>query len=218
MIEDLERTCEMAKKEGIISHGNSKFMQDSKGRLTPVETIKEEHKLEDELVRELIFGAENLSQNIAQFRTSSVDDVESFIDLLLQSYDVKRGGEKGNITLSTYDQTKRILIAVQDKQEFGAEIEVAKALFDECVTEWSSDSRPEIKALITRAFNTEHSQYNKSELFSLLRLNIEDEKWCKAQKALTDAIKIIGSKQYIRFQKRRSPQDKWENISLNIAG
>lgn len=60
--------------------------------------------------------------------------------------------------------------------DFGTELQIAKKLVDERLNEWSVDSRAEIKAIITCAFNTDQEGKIKcSEIFMLLRHQIEDE-------------------------------------------
>ena len=91
-------------------------------------------------------------------------------------------------------------------------------MIDECLNEWAADSCPEIRAVVTRAFNTDkEGQINRSELFMLMRLDIEDQRWLNAVKAIREAMRIIGSRQYIRFYQRKTQQDRWEPITIDLA-
>lgn len=112
----------------------------------------------------------------------------------------------------------QIRVQVSDLIQFGPELQIAKGLIDECLTEWSADSRPEIQALVTRAFNTDRAgQINKAELFMLLRLEIDDERWKRAMDAIRASIRVTGSKEYVRFYRRRTVEANWEAITIDLA-
>ena len=51
----------------------------------------------------------------------------------------------------------------------------------------------------------------------LMRLDIEDQRWLNAVKAIREAMRIIGSRQYIRFYQRKTQQDRWEPITIDLA-
>lgn len=112
----------------------------------------------------------------------------------------------------------KIQVQVSDLITFGPELQVAKQLIDECLTEWSADSRPEIQSIVTRAFNTEkEGQVNRADVFMLLKLEIEDTRWKTAMEAIRDAIRVTGSKEYVRFYKRDSLEADWQAITIDLA-
>lgn len=206
-----------ALRAGIKEIDGHSVMKDTKGRYIDIAMVRPADKLEDETVRKLMHFANELSDQITRFKGHAFEDVGEFIDLLKQEYGAERGGEKGNTTLTSYDGCLRVNISVADLVEFGPEIGVAKSLFDECVSAWAVDSGPEIRTIITRAFSMEGGKYNRAELFSLLRLDIDDKKWVAAKSALQSAIRTIGTKEYIRFQRRENAQAKWHNITIDLA-
>lgn len=109
-------------------------------------------------------------------------------------------------------------VQIADFIDFGPQLQVAKRLLDECLTEWSADSRPEIRAVITRAFNTDkEGQVNRSEIFMLLRLDIQDTRWTEAMRAIREAMRITGSKEYVRFYERASVKDGWKAVTIDLA-
>jgi len=207
-----------AEKTGLIDFKGKSYMADAKGALVPLELIKPADKLEDETVRKIMGFARDLSDQIARFRGHTMTDLGEFDALLEQHYDAKKGGKKGNRTYQTFDGLMKVSVQVADFVDFGPQLQVAKKLMDECLTEWSEDSRPEIRAIITRAFNTDkEGQVNRSEIFMLLRLDISDERWLRAINAIRDAMRIIGSKQYVRFYERASITDRWEAVTIDLA-
>ena len=112
----------------------------------------------------------------------------------------------------------RVQVQVADQIAFGPQLQIAKTLIDECLTEWSADSRPEIQSIVTRAFNTDREgQINKAELFMLLRLEIEDARWNRAMDAIRASIRVTGSKEYVRFYARDKVEDGWTAITIDLA-
>ncbi|WNJ93989.1 DUF3164 family protein [Bosea sp. 685] len=193
-------------------------MRDAKGSLIPIENIRAADQLEDETVRKIMAFAEDLSAQIRRFREHTFADLNGVHALYQQDYGAKAGGEKGNVTFQTFDGLKKVQVQIANLIEFGPQLQQAKALIDECLKEWGAESRPEIRALVNRVFNVDQAgQINKAELFSLLRMEILDERWVSAMKAIRDAIRITGTKEYVRFYMRSRPNDEWRAVAINIA-
>lgn len=203
---------------GVIEMDGKKFMRDAREHLVPVDHVKPQHKLEDDTVRRIIGYADELSAQIARFRTHTFFDVNAFIETLEEQYGASRGGKKGNVTLCSYDGTLKVVVQVQDQITFGPELRVAKTLVDECITEWSEGARSEIRALVEHAFQVDkEGRINRSALFQLRRIEIEDAGWQRAMTALTDAMRVVGSKEYVRFYKRDTPRGKWQAVTIDLA-
>ena len=194
------------------------YMPDAKGNLVPLELIKAEHKLEDETVRKILGYASDLSAQVARFKEHTFNDLSAFEALLAQEYGGAKGGAKGNKTFMSFDGLKKVQVQVADTIDFGAQLQIAKGLVDECLTEWSAESRPEIRAIVTRAFNTDkEGQINRAEIFMLLRLDIEDERWQRAMKAIREAMRVVGSKIYVRCYERGRLEDGWSAVTIDLA-
>lgn len=203
---------------GEVLVNGKKYMPDAKGNLVPAEAIKAEHKLEDEMVRKVAGYARDLSAQVARFKQHTFDDIGAFEALLAQEYGATKGGAKGNKTFMSFDGLMKILVQVSDTIDFGSQLQVAKGLIDECLVEWSADSRTEIRSIITRAFNVDkEGQINRSEIFMLLRLDIEDERWMRAMDAIRAAMRVVGSKIYVRCYERDRPDSDWRAITIDLA-
>lgn len=204
--------------EGITNVNGKPYMADAKGALVPLEMIKPADKLEDETVRKIMEFARDLSAQIARFRGHTMTDLGEFDALLDQEYGLKKGGKKGNRTYQTFDGLMKVVVSVADFVDFGPQLQVAKTLIDDCLNEWAADSRPEIRAIVTRAFNTDkEGQINRSEIFMLLRMQIEDERWLRAMEAIRDAMRVTGSKEYVRFYERKRITDGWQAVTIDLA-
>lgn len=203
---------------GAVKVGRKVYMTGAKGELVPIELVKDTHRLEDDAVRSLFGRAEVVAAEIAAFKDAAFADVDAFVDLLAERYKTKAGGEKGNLTLTSYDGLMRIQVQVADNVVFGPELQVAKKLVDECLSRWSEDSGPELRAVVMDAFRVDkEGKVNHSALFGLLRLGITDKIWVRAMEALRDSMKVVGSRRYIRFDRRKTPSAPWVSLSLNVA-
>ena len=196
------------------------YVLDGKGRLVPQAQVRDTAALEDQTVRVIMAFAVELANRIDRFYHHTQLDLETFLQTLSDAYGAtRRGAEgKGNVTLTSLDGLLKIQFAVADRLVFGPELQVAKSLFDECVGEWSADARPQLRAIITDAFQVDREgAVNKEAVLRLLRLEIEDVRWERAQEAIRDAIRVVGTKRYIRFYVRARPDAAWEAIPINIA-
>ncbi|MGZ9811261.1 DUF3164 family protein [Pseudoroseicyclus sp. H15] len=194
------------------------YLADAKGGLVPVELIKPQHLLEDEVVRKIIHFATELSAQIARFKDHTFSDIGGLEALLAQEYGAMLGGRKGNMTIQTHDGLMKVQVQVADHIDFGPELQTAKGLVDECLNEWASNARSEIRTIVTRAFNTDKAgQINRSEIFMLLRLEIEDARWKRAMEAIRDAMRVVGSKTYVRCYRRERFDGPWQPITIDLA-
>lgn len=193
-------------------------IQDSKGRWIPVSLAKPADLLIDEQVRKMMGFAVALSEQVSRFKLHTLDDIEALVSMLSQEYQVTKGGKKGNMTFHSHDGLMMVRVQVQDHIDFGAELQIAKELIDECLNEWAATSRPEIKTIVTRAFNTDKAgKVNRAELYMLTRLEIDDDRWQRAMKAIGDAQRVIGSKEYVRFYMRPHPEAEFTSVTIDLA-
>ena len=203
---------------GVVVVGGNKYMTNAQGHMVPLDLVAPEDQLEDQAVRKIFSYAEPLSAEIARFKAHTFGDVKSYQALLAQEYGAKAGGEKGNVTLMSFDGLLKVQVSIADLIEFGAQLQTAKVLVDECLREWSAESRTEIRAIITRAFSVDQAgKVKRAELLSLLRLEIADERWLEAMRAIRNSMKPVGTKEYVRFYRRASREAGWEAVTIDLA-
>lgn len=194
------------------------YRRDPKGALVPDELVKVQDKLEDETVRKVFGYAEELSAQIQRFKAHTFDDVDMLLAVLAQDYCDQRGGLKGNVTLTSFDGLLKVQVAIADLITFGPQLQTAKSLVDQCLNEWAKDSRAEIRGIIQRAFDVDkEGKVSPTDLFSLLRYEIEDKRWQSAMKAIRDSMRVTGTKRYCRFYRRANAAAKWEAVSIDVA-
>ena len=194
------------------------YWRDAKGNLTPAELVKEIDKARDALVHEWVERGRDLSKAISHFKEGIFGDVQAFIELSAEKYGAKVGGNKGNVTLFSYDGKYKIQRAINESLQFDERLLGAKVLIDECLDEWSAGSRPELKALIERAFNVDkEGNLNTSRILGLRRVEIQDPRWLRAMQAISESVQVVSSKAYVRMYERVGDSDKYEPIPLDLA-
>lgn len=202
----------------MIDVGGTPYRRDAKGNLVPLASVKASDLLMDETVRDILVKAREMSAAIGAFKAATFEKVGGLQALIAQEYGASIGGKKGNITLVSFDGCEKVTVQVADLIEFGPELQAAKALIDQCLTEWAVGSAVELRALVNRVFSVDkEGQINRAELFMLLRVEIADERWKQAMQAIRDSIRVIGSRTYIRFYDRPAPDAAWRAVTIDMA-
>ncbi len=193
------------------------YRVDAKGRLIPQEQIKAIDIERSDLVERLIDDAKRLQQQMLDFKKLSFEDIAAFIQLSAEQHGVQVGGNKGNVTLFSFDGKYKIVRQSQESIRFDESLQAAKALIDECISEWAAGSNDNIRVLINDAFQVDkEGKISTGRVLSLRRLDIRDEKWLRAMDAISDSIIVTDSKNYVRFYERDS-EGKYQAISLDFA-
>lgn len=193
------------------------YRADANGRLVPEAMIKPIDRTRDELVLELARQALAMHAALIEFKGRVFNDINAFVDLSAEQYGVKFGGKKGNLTLYTFDGRYKVQVAIAEHMVFDERLQAAKHLIDECIIDWSQNSRDEIKVLVQSAFDTDkEGKINTGRVLGLRRLDIKDEKWQKAMQAIGESLQVVGSKEYVRFYERVG-EDRYQPISLDVA-
>ncbi len=193
------------------------YMENAKGHLIPVDKVKPVDKLRDEVVKDMIAIAIKQRAEMRIAKNKLFDTFNDFVALSAQEYKVTLGGKKGNTTLLSYDGKYKVQVAVSENIVFDERLQVAKQLIDECLTEWTQDSNDNIKALINQAFQVDkEGKVSTGRVLALRSLDINDAKWDRAMDAISDAIQVTDTKEYIRFYER-DEQGAYHQISLDFS-
>ncbi|MGY8408146.1 DUF3164 family protein [Klebsiella pneumoniae] len=192
-------------------------MKDRKGRLVPISQISDYDQAMDSFVREQVAAAKAKNAELSEFKDRAFNECYAWLDLVAEKFGRTRGGAKGNVTFPTFDGSQQITIRVQETLTFGPELQIAKELFDECVTDWSKGANANLQAIVTDAFQVDkEGQLNTGRILSLRRVKIQDERWIKAMDAISESLQVAMSKTYINFREK-DKSGKLVNIPLDIA-
>lgn len=153
-----------------------------------------------------------------EFKRTCFTEVHAFLELVAEQYATKIGGEKGNVTLTSYDGTLRVTVAVGNCISFGPEIQSAKTIIDECLKEWTKGGNPNLEAIVMDAFDVgQQGKLQAGKILGLRRLNIEDERWLRAMNAISDSVRLDVTKDYVRLHRRGNVEGKWELVPFDMA-
>ena len=203
---------------GIILVEGEPHLLDADERKCPVSRIKDIDVARHSIVWELTELAKKQNEELIAFRKRVFADLYAFVDLSAEQYDVKLGGKKGNITLTTYDRKYKIQIAISDVLKFDEQLQAAKKLIDECITTWTVGVNVNVGILVQDAFQVnKDGKISTARVLGLRRLNIVDAKWILAMEAISNSLSIATSREYVRFFVRVGASDKYQAISLDIA-
>lgn len=188
------------------------------GRLYPASAIKPERVLEERLARELAARAHVLHDLIVQEKAAMIAEIDAFKALIAEKYGVKLGGRRDGLQLHSYDQTIRVQVSVGDAMTFGPELEAAKTLIDECLTEWSEGANANLKTVVMAAFEVgEGGRVRIDRVLGLRSLDIADAKWTRAMQAINDALRVAYSRRYLRIYERADDNAPFEQIVLDAS-
>jgi len=194
------------------------YWRDPQGNLVPEANVRDIDKLRDQTVRLLFDQAQDEAARLRTFKEQAMDDVNSFVQTSMEQYGVKIGGDKGNVTLMTYDGKYKVMRQMQDYIVFGEQLKAAKALIDACVIRWSEGANANIRVLVNDAFQVDkQGNINTARVLGLRRLAIDDPEWQTAMKAISDSVQVASTRPYIRFYERDDASGRYEALSLDMA-
>jgi len=193
------------------------YMEDAQGRLVPVAQIKEIDRERHDLVMEKVGKVLAMREALAKLKTELLGDFGAFVAMSAEKYEVKLGGNKGNVTFLSFDGRYKIVRQMAEHITFDERLQAAKALVDECLRDWTEGARSEVRALIDQAFQVDkEGSVNTGRILALRRMNIDDERWQRAMQAIGDAIQVTGTKAYLRVYERNA-QGSYTAIPLDMA-
>ena len=182
------------------------YMENAQGHLVPVAQVRPIDKARDEFVKETVAKAREVQRIIRDFKRESMSGISAFVQLSAERYGAKIGGEKGNVTLETYDRKLRLVRQVSETLAFDEGLMAAKALIDECLSDWCE-----------QAFRVnKEGRINTNAVLALRKLNISDERWMNAMQAIGDSLTVADTKPYIRVYER-DEFGKYHAIPLDMA-
>jgi hypothetical protein len=204
---------------GAIAVNDAYYLPDAKGKLTPIDDIPPAELLEDELVKKLVGYAEELSGDLARFLLHSYADIGDFDALLHQEYNVvPPEGGRGNRTFRTYDGLLSVELRQADRIVFGPTLQVAKTILDEIIRESSAGASKVLVSLVNEAFAVDkEGKVDFAAILSLRRHKLDHPRWPEVVQAISDSIRVIGSKEYLRFYRRPARKQKPALVPLALS-
>lgn len=182
------------------------FMRTRQGDLRPVSAVRPQDRLEDELVRDLVGRARALRDDLAALKAYGMRQTTDFKAMVAAEYGAAKGGAKGNMTLSRFDGSEEVQVQIAEHIAFGPELAAAKELIDGCILRWSEGANDNLRAMIDQAFQVNKAgRIDTGRVLGLRNLDIKgpdggkDPDWERAMEAIGDAVRVTGSRTYLRF-------------------
>lgn len=191
------------------------YKKNAKGNLVPVENISAMDQLRDEVVLQMMAEVEEHSKKTAELKDRLFVRFQEFLALAEQEHSVTLGGNKGNVTIHSFDGAFRIVRAVDDRVVFNEGITIGREKVLECIKKWSEGSNQSLVAIANNAFEVDKNGHlSASKIFSLLSYKIDDPDWFQAMESIKKSIQIVDTKTYIRFYKRDA-LGKYQQVPLD---
>lgn len=192
------------------------FREDSRGAWMPESSIKPQDILKDDLVESAADKIVDMRDKMKQLNQEIKDEIRAYIELIGEKYGVKLKGNKGNITLTSYDGKTRIVISISESIYLDENVIAAKELIDEYLEDEIKDASFDIKQLVTSAFRVKQGVLDVRSILKLRSLRIDDERWKKAMDIIADSIVVKSSKSCLRLYKQNA-EGAMEYVPLDFA-
>lgn len=192
---------------------------DNKGRPVPEEYIKPLDKMRDAMVESIHKRARKLESDILAAKLMFIAEVDAYLEAKAKDSKVREGW-KGNITLDSFDGSKRIERSIDDVIGFSEQLQMVKTLVDEWISERLKGVDESLGKVIAQAFSVDKKgRINTAMILKLLNLDIEDPKWKKAMKLLKESIQVTATRQYLSISEKFTSDsgEEWRQVCLNFA-
>lgn len=194
------------------------YRKNALGHLVPVDKIAPIDLARDELVVEKAIKIKALQADLRRLKAEIMGDIEAFVALAAEKYGASLGGQKGNVTLMSFDGRYKLRRQIGENLTFDERLQAAKALIDDCIREWTAGSRTELQALINDAFQVDkEGRINTGRILGLRRLNIEDDRWRRAMDAISDSLQVSGTTAYFRLYERQGDGERYTSVPVDMA-
>ena len=191
-------------------------MENSDGDMIQIKNIKEKDLLEHDMVLSIACIWLHVSSMLGRFKQHTFEDITTFVQLLFDSYDVKRGGSEGNMQFTTFDKKFKLVVGIQKTIDFGPEIEVAKQKMMEAVEIYPEEAN-DLKTMLLAAYTQVDGKLRVAEILRLRTYQFNNPLWHEGMQIINDAIQVISSKKQIRFYMRNNPGEEYTAVPLHIA-
>jgi len=177
--------------------------------------VKPIDKLRDEVVNGIFSRCVEMNEALETFKRVVLNEILTFCELSAEQYGASIGGVKGNIQLTSFDGSIKIQVAVNESIDFGEQIIAAKALIDDCLADWTANGPDEVKVLVQDAFDSKDGRLSSKKIMGLRKFNFDDPRWKQAMEAISDAVIVVGSKNYLRVYNRNEDNGKMEALAMD---
>lgn len=190
---------------------------DPKGEPVPAKFVPALDRRRDKMVEAIHKRAERLATQIAAFDRYAREQIDAHLEWAMEHEEAKLN-KGGNYTFNGFSGDKRVMIKVAEYLVFDERLQLAKGLIDECLDDWTDESRDELKVLIQDVFQVDKKgRINARRVLSLRKYKFKDQRWKKAMDLLSDSVSAANARAYLMLQQRPQPDAEWQTIRLDLS-
>ena len=167
--------------------GDKTYYKKANGTLVPEDQVKDSDRLRDQFVLEAAEKIMDIRTQMIRVKAEILDDIEAFMQTMSESYGVKLGGEKGNLSFTSFDGRVQLKYYRNDYLTFNEGIHIAKKLIDEFLEDITKDSSRSIKQIVNSAFNLKQGRMDVKAILKLREINETDPRWVKAMQIIDES-------------------------------
>ena len=170
-----------------LQTGDKTYYKKANGTLVPEDQVKDSDRLRDQFVLEAAEKIMDIRTQMIRVKAEILDDIEAFMQTMSESYGVKLGGEKGNLSFTSFDGRVQLKYYRNDYLTFNEGIHIAKKLIDEFLEDITKDSSRSIKQIVNSAFNLKQGRMDVKAILKLREINETDPRWVKAMQIIDES-------------------------------
>ena len=199
-----------------MSEKTIKTMTDSMGNNIPVKYVSAYDKARDRATRRILARfqkARSMLEAVVAESSADLDELSKLKDSL---------GEKGNFSARSFDG----LIQVAIRQQYNIRLDERVIHARELMMEYVNSVLDRVdgvdvsalRLLVTEAFKVNSQGFlSAGRVLSLMRMEVNNDKWREAKMILQAALKPEKGKQYLICESRKTTQGDFKAIRLDIA-
>ena len=199
-----------------MSEKTIKTMTDSMGNNIPVKYVSAYDKARDRATRRILARfqkARSMLEAVVAESIADLDELSKLKDSL---------GEKGNFSARSFDG----LIQVAIRQQYNIRLDERVIHARELMMEYVNSVLDRVdgvdvsalRLLVTEAFKVNSQGFlSAGRVLSLMRMEVNNDKWREAKMILQAALKPEKGKQYLICESRKTIQGDFKAIRLDIA-
>jgi hypothetical protein len=191
-------------------------MTDSNGDKVPLKYVCAYDKARDRVTRRILARFEKARAALEAVVADSIKDLDELAKLK------ESLGEKGNFSARSFDGLIQVSIRQQYKIRLDERVIRARELMLEYVgsvlDRVNGVDVSALRLLVNDAFKANSQGFlSTGRILSLIRMEVNNEKWREAKMILQDALKPEKGKQYLICERRKTTQGDFRAIRLDIA-
>lgn len=193
-----------------------KMMRDANGDLVPVKYVSAFDKLRDRNVNKIIGNGRKLRTALEKFM---IDSIALMNEVAAQK---ESHGDKGNLSVSSFDGLLRVSIRQRYNIFFDARVREARdkmfAYVDSVLSRVKAEDAQALRVILQEAFRVgANNMLSTSKVMALIRMDIKNADWKASQDVLKAALTPQKGKQYLQLETRPDTNHDFVSIRLDVS-